>query len=164
MTGDIRLRQHKGLNMSRSQGTLSTAWSTVFGFLLLALVGCGEPVASVSGTVKFKGQPLTSGTVLFHGSDARVEHSLIDANGKYVIPKAPLGQVRITVRWHAATPSGLPGHGKPPAASTESASSAKDKRDSKSLAIPPRYLDPDRSGITYTVKVGTQTHNIELEP
>src|SRR5262249_58581110 len=48
----------------------------------LLLAGCGS-AASVSGTVTLKGQPLPSGTVLFHGADGRVEHALITEKGKY---------------------------------------------------------------------------------
>jgi len=151
----------------QKEAKMSTAIRWARGGLLLALVavGCAPPTASVSGTVTFKGQPLPSGTVLFHGADGRVEHSLIDGEGKYTVVNAPLGQVRITVQAHAAAPPGLPSKGgKPPAAPAELATSGKETRDGKFVAIPPRYLDPDRSRLTCTVSAGPQTHTIELHP
>src|SRR5215467_4002073 len=75
--------------------------------LALAIVGCGASTASVSGTVKFQGQPLPSGTVLFHGADGQVEHALITEGGRYIITNAPLGPVRITVRSHPPAPLGM---------------------------------------------------------
>jgi hypothetical protein len=153
--------------MSR-RDTLPTAvrWGTR-GLLLLslAMVGCESPRASVSGIVTFKGQPLPSGTVLLHGADGRVEHALITEDGRFTITNAPLGTVRITVQSHPAVPTGLPTRGgKPPAAPTELAPPAKEKHDNRSVPIPPRYLDPEKSGLTYTVRAGTQTHDIELKP
>ena len=39
-----------------------------------------------------------------------------------------------------------------------------EKRDGKYVPIPPRYRDPEKSGLTYTVRAGSQTHDIELRP
>src|SRR5438552_2816989 len=61
--------------------------------LSFVIVGCSAQKALVSGTVRFKGQPLSSGTVLFHGADGRVEYSLISEDGNYTIAHAPIGIV-----------------------------------------------------------------------
>jgi hypothetical protein len=137
---------------------------TVWAALLLSplVLGCGAPTASVSGTVIFKGDPLPSGTVLFHGSDGRIEHALIAEDGTYEIASAPLGEVRITVRSHAAAPAKMPFSGKPPAGETTQGNP--EKRDGKFVAIPPRYLDQEKSGLTYAVSPGLHTHDIELQP
>ncbi len=140
-----------------------------FGRLLSALcllaTGCGPSAPSVSGTVRFQGQPLPSGTVLFHGADGRVEHSLVSADGRYAIANAPLGPVRITVQSHPAAPAGLPSYGgRSPAAPRELTPTAKEKRGGRHTPIPPRYGDPEQSGLAYTVRAGTQTHDIELKP
>ncbi len=144
----------------------ATRWITG-GLVLLALavVGCGSRTPSVSGKVTFKGLPLPSGTVLFHGGDGRVEHGLIDGEGRYNIANAPLGSVRITVQSHAAQPLGLPSlGGKPPTAPAELAPPATEKRDGTFVPIPPRYLDKEQSRLEYNVRPGTQTHDIELQP
>jgi len=132
--------------------------------VLMVLAGCGEPTASVSGTVKFKDQPLPSGTVLFHGPDGRVEHAVIGEGGKYALANAPLGPVRIAVKSHAAQPTGMPGAGKPPPGAKDHAPAQGEKRDGRYVPIPPRYADPETSGLSHTVRTGSQTHDIDLRP
>ena len=113
----------------------------------------------------YKGQPLPSGTVLFHSAEGRIEHGLVTAGGRYTIIEAPLGPVRITVQSHAPTPKGMPTRGvKAPAAPAENSPPATEKRDGKYVQIPRRYLDPAKSGLTYIVQAGSQTHDIELPP
>jgi hypothetical protein len=104
--------------------------------------------------------------VLVHGPDGRVEHSLIGANGTYIIADAPLGEVRITVHAHPAAPPGLPTRGvKPPAPPPElPAPSNKDRPTGEHVTIPPRYADPDRSGITYLTRAGAHKRDIDLQP
>jgi hypothetical protein len=119
----------------------------------------------VSGTVTLQGQRLPGGTVLFHGADGRVEHALISAEGEYTIADAPLGKVRITVQSHGAVPAPFPALGRPDRpALPELAPRPEDRRDSKHLPIPERYKDADKSGLTCTVRAGSQTHHIELQP
>ena len=131
----------------------------------LVVVGCETQKPSVSGTVRFQGQPLPSGTVHFHGADGRVEHSLISADGTYTVTNAPIGIVRITVQSHGAAPPKMPSSGgKAPTPPPEIAPRTEDRRDTKYVPIPPRYKDPEKSGLTYTVSAGAQTHNIELQP
>src|SRR5205085_5916447 len=96
---------------------------------------------------------------------ARVAHGLIGEGGRYAVADAPTGPVRITVRSHATRPAGMPTRGGPPPATTAgSAAAPKEKRDGGYVAIPPRYLDPEQSGLAYTVRAGPQTHDIELKP
>jgi hypothetical protein len=133
--------------------------------LVLVLPGCGAQKASVSGTVRFKNQPLPSGTVLFHGADGRVEHSLIAADGTYTIADAPIGTVRITVQSHGAAPPALSSPvDQPRTVPPELAPRAEDRRDSSYVLIPGHYQDPEKSGLKYSVDVGAQTHDIELQP
>jgi hypothetical protein len=153
--------------MPRRESTFAPGCRAVGALLLavLAAAGCGPQTASVSGSVKFKGEPLPSGTVLFHSADGRVEHGLIDGSGRYTIAGAPLGPVRIAVRSHAAAPTGLPSRGgPPPAAPKELVPTAKDKPDGKFIRIPPRYIDPATSGLTFAVRGGAQKHDIDLTP
>jgi hypothetical protein len=67
--------------------------AAVLGVLLTA--GCGAP--SVSGKVTFNGQPLNGGAVTFHGADGQTGMSWIDPEGNYSVPKAPAGEVKVTV-------------------------------------------------------------------
>jgi hypothetical protein len=69
------------------------------------------------------------------------------------------------VRTHAARPTGMPGvGGKMLVVPREAAPAAEEPRDGKHVAIPPRYQDPEKSGLTYTVRAGPQTHDIDLQP
>jgi hypothetical protein len=135
----------------------------LLGLLPMAL-GCGSGAPSVSGTVTFAGRPLSSGTVLFHGADGRIEHGMIGEEGRYAIADAPPGDVRITVSAHPVAPAGLPSAGEPPSPPAGFGPARTEVRDSSFAAIPPRYRDPEQSGLRYTVRDGAQTHDIDLAP
>ena len=131
----------------------------------LAIISCSAQKAVVSGTVRFKGRPLPAGTVLFHGTDGRVEHSLISEEGKYTISDAPIGIVSITVKSHGAAPPKLPSSkGKSLPIPRELAPRDEDLRNNHYVPIPDRYLNPDTSGLTFEVHPGRQSRDIELEP
>jgi hypothetical protein len=126
-------------------------------FLALAQLGCGRGVAEVSGKVRFKDQPLSSGTVTFVRQDGQSSSSAIAADGSYLIDEAPIGPVKIAVESHPRVPPGLmnpPGRAIPPPQAPKN----------HSMTIPERYRDPERSGLTHTVKRGSHTHDIDLTP
>lgn len=54
--------------------------------------------ATVSGSVKLKGKPLTAGWVIFQMDDGREFASRIDANGKFKIAGVPFGLCKIVVQ------------------------------------------------------------------
>lgn len=116
--------------------------------LVLGVGGCGggDEGNSVSGTVKLGGQALTGGTVTFIGQegDKTPMTSIIQGNGYYSIPRAPLGKVKITVHGTGASSGG----------STKT----------PPVVLPAKYAKADTSDLTYTVTKGTQRHDIELTP
>jgi hypothetical protein len=108
----------------------------------LALCGCGGS-GDVSGTVKYQGKPLPTGTIMFYGDPTGVWRSEIK-EGQYSIENVPTGTVKITVILPAPiTMKGLPAPAKVP-------------------PIPGKYADPGQSGLTYQVHSGQQTHDVEL--
>ena len=126
--------------------------------LLLAFVaGCSRsaPTGDVSGVVRFDGNPLPSGTVAFVGEDGRSKSAMIQGDGTYHISKAPAGPVKITVQTFPPSPGVVPPD--TPPASVKQASL-------RYVQIPEHYSDHTRSGLTYTVEPGTQTHDIDLVP
>src|SRR5262249_28226683 len=67
--------------------------------LLLASAGCGggPKTATVEGKGSIDGELITFGTVGFVGEDGRVETTQIKPDGTCTAPKAPVGEVVITV-------------------------------------------------------------------
>jgi hypothetical protein len=134
------------------------------GFLILlplAVVGCGSNSATVTGTVKYKGQPLPLGTVTIHGEKGEpVQGAIVD--GSYQVDKAPVGPVKITVSVPKTpkTPGqmsmggreGKEGPGMPGAGGPKNA-----------VPIPDKYASPDTSGKSTTLSKGKQEYNIDLD-
>ena len=77
------------------------------------------------------------------GSDTTKLGAIID-NGHYFIPNVPVGDVKIVVEG--------PGKSSDPNAPPST------------VVVPAKYADPDKSGLTYTVKAGDNKHDIELAP
>lgn len=107
-------------------------WSAVL--LAVVLSGCGQDTGgrlAISGTVRFQGVPLKSGTIEFASADAKQLSGSTITDGKYSVPAAQgLPPGKYTVRISAtqdegAAPTGPPG----PESMTQQA---------KSL-IPPQY-------------------------
>src|SRR4051812_16872242 len=71
--------------------------------LLLLTAGCGEQLASVSGTVKFKEKdkevPLEQGQIAFvsEGRKKRVITGVI-TKGKYEVGGVPVGKTQVTIQ------------------------------------------------------------------
>src|SRR3954447_25447243 len=152
------------------------------GLLLVALasaLGCGNNfrnVATVNGTVTLDGKPVTAGRVSFTSPDNRVGSAQLDAQGKYAMKDAPVGEVTATVTVPKANvrtpkaPKGIgimkPPPGAPPGPSEgEGASSTGGGMliDPKLIVpVPEKYADAKTSGLKYTVQKGDQTIDIPL--
>lgn len=107
-----------------------------------AALGCGggvslPPSGSVSGTVKYNGKPLSSGVVTFVHPGGFTGTDMIKPDGKYSVPNAAIGANAITVL--------VP----PPPAGT--------------VVIPKKYADAKTSDLSFEVKAGTQTFDLELK-
>lgn len=148
------------------QRELLTRWRALGGValvgLLLAIAGCGEGAASVSGKVTYNGTPVSGGTITFHGTDGKVDGTWIDPDGKYIVTRAPVGEVKVTVEvGRAGAPpkmpksKDVPGHPGDKGGGTATG---------KPMVIPAKYKDPAQSGLTYTLKSGSQVIDIDLKP
>ena len=145
--------------------------------LLTGTTGCTktphEPQhTEVSGKVLFEGKPLPGGRVMFAAIKGGFASSApIDENGNYQI-NAPIGEVVIGVDNRMFQPRRGAGKGKSfagiprqehrlkrPDSQEEEAKPIKERR---YVQIPERYANCDTSGLTYTVKPGPQSYNIEL--
>jgi hypothetical protein len=138
-------------------------------FSTLALAGCGGGKGDVSGQVKFNGEPLPSGRVTFvcQGGAKEVFSGEI-LKGKYIISGIPVGPVKIMVETFepapaTTVPTKIPG-GIPPNIKGMPAPGAPPPAPGKYIAIPPRYGNLEKSGLSYTVTAGQQDHDIILPP
>jgi len=117
--------------------------------------GCGKSKGTISGTVKYKGTPLTSGTIIFRSPDGYTDSTAINSKGEYTLANFPVGKAKITVAtqpYEKETPSGEPSRRR-----------ATRKPVANFVAIPKKYSDPEQSDLTCTVESGSNQHNVELE-
>lgn len=147
------------------------------GTLLLALFlsGCNRSSlgseGEVSGKVTYKGKPLPGGQVMFITPQGYTFTSVIDPEGNYKL-KVLVGEVRIAVDNSMLLNSNkppAPNIRRPPGIEPPPGVKVDDIKQSSGATItgtfvplPEKYRTPDASGLTYTVKSGSQTYNIEL--
>jgi hypothetical protein len=118
--------------------------------LTVAWAGCGgASKATVSGTVTYKGEPLPAGMIAFLGKDNQVASGSIESNGHYSVRGVPVGPVKISI-----SPPPTPLQDSPPPEGMPTV---------KTFSIPDNYKDPETSGLTLTVKPGSQEHPIDLK-
>ncbi len=152
-------------SMSMRRGT-SSGWQARAGLLLLFVLpisGCGggPPSGTVTGTVTFKGAPLTTGRVIFYGANNQTAIAQIGEDGNYEAIKVPLGLVKVAVD----TPP-------PPSRETVKAAKTGKRRFERgvpislpenTVSIPAKYGNPELSGFSLTVKEGSQPYDIALK-
>jgi len=148
---------------------------------LSCLAGCGSS-SKIVGKVTYKGKPVPGGIVAFYGANNWTGTSDLDENGNYTIVKAPVGTVKITVDTSSYRPTQLPfaapkmpnmqdmsKMAKPPEMPEEAKKNPlynpqlRAERAKRYVEIPAKYAHPDTTDLTYEVKRGVQTHDIELK-
>jgi hypothetical protein len=137
--------------------------------LLTGTTGCKKGLHSttheeVSGKVLFKGKPLPGGRVTFAAIEGGFASTRpIDENGDYKI-NAPIGNVLISVENRMFQPGGGARRGDPKhnLKRPDAQGVEEEMKGRRYVPIPERYTNCDTSGLTYTVKPGAQTHDIEL--
>lgn len=157
--------------------------------LFVLAAGCGRS-GTVSGKVYYKGEVLKSGTVgFFPEGQGGSFSSPIGPDGSYSIAKLPAGPAKITVLSAASgPPSGLKGGGgkggkKGPQTGgqnvakkgMEQQSSMLKKKEnippgapvgdasSGGVDLPPKYSDPQKSGLQVEVTGGKQNFDIKMD-
>jgi hypothetical protein len=121
--------------------------------LLFSAIGCGSGTvgnSTVTGTVSYKGKPLTVGTIEFYGPAGKVSSSSINPDGTFTVPDAPVGDDTVVVR----VPP--PGPKLPPGAPVLGPQATP-------VPIPRQYSDPKTSHVKQTVAAGKSTVNIDLK-
>jgi hypothetical protein len=123
----------------------------------LTATGCGGR-GDVSGKVTYKGKPLVWGTVQFEGSDNLVKQGNINSDGTYSVRGVAAGEAR------AAVSSINPKSSDFQLRRGERGPRTTPRPEVKGwFPIPEKYDTPFKSGLTYTVKSGQNTIDIDLK-
>jgi hypothetical protein len=93
--------------------------------------------------------------VTFVTPDGERHSATIATDGVYTLDGVPAGPVKIAVESHPRVPRGLtrPVKDAPP----------ERPREAPFVRIPPHYKAPEKSGLTYVVKEGSQTFDVPLK-
>lgn len=138
--------------------TCSARFRAALALTLLTLMGgCGGK-GDVSGHVTFKGKPLVFGTVQFEASDKTFKQGIINRDGSYSIDGVPVGEAKVAV--NSPNPKSgdfqpLQREGRPPPPPRPEIPGW--------FPIPAEYQDLSKPRLTYPVKRGDNTINIELK-
>jgi hypothetical protein len=122
----------------------------LFATLALATTGCSseKQTGTVSGTVKYHGKTLNTGSVNFLSTSGSAGQGVIDENGNYKV-EGPLEVGEYKVYLAAPVPGQhAPGVKVPKAPRFE---------------VIPKYLQPESSGLTFTVKAGANEYPIDIK-
>jgi hypothetical protein len=126
--------------------------------VLIAACG-GRSKATVTGTVKYKGEPVPSGQVIFYGAGDQSAIAMINEDGSYKATNVPLGPVKIALVMPPST------------AGMEKAAKVMKKRfgkgnpyptSIKTVSLPQKYSDAAQSGLGLTVTEGAQPYDIDI--
>ncbi len=141
--------------------------------LLVAAVGCGAK-GTITGTVTYKGTPIPTGTIMFVPDNGSPSVTTAITDGKYTAEKVAAGPAKIGITSTFVDPHSISpmqkmmqkGKGGPPPEAPEAARKAFEagaQASKKGIKIPDEFANPDTSKETYTVKGGSQVHDIDLK-
>ncbi len=133
--------------------------------LTLLAAGCGPATTTVTGTVTYRGQPVTGGSVILYCEDRQIARGIIGVDGRYEIPNVPCGTAAVTVQSHPRQPEGLRlPQQLPPSVDGPVPPSGPPAGPGPAVVIPPRYALPEESGLSVTVGRDRLTYDIDLKP
>jgi hypothetical protein len=148
---------------------------------LAASSGCGSrsgrtyAMGEVSGTVKYKGQPISEGKITFISTGAEGDSgtgAIID--GEYAVPNAPAGMCRIEIHiqtnenLYAINPQQMKMMKSQMAKMKAQGMQVPDEQELKSakkstIDLPAKYKSAKTSGLELDVKTGKQTKDWDLQ-
>jgi hypothetical protein len=147
------------------------AWVCLIAGCTLSVSACSgggleklpETGATLEGTVTFKGEPVQFALVIAVGPDGKGSATgNIREDGKYRMTNVPLGEVKVAVN----TEAGKGDYMSKVMSQSYQGPEAKVKGKKASLKfidVPKQYHDPEKSGLSTTIKEGANTYNIEIK-
>jgi hypothetical protein len=133
--------------------------TVVLALLTLAAAGCGGR-GDVSGTVTYKGKPLVFGTVQFEGSDKLLKQSIINSDGTFSIRGVATGEAKAAVS--SVNPQSSDFQIRTRVTKADETPRPRPKVEGW-FPIPEKYNTTYKSGLTYEIKRGENTIDIDLE-
>jgi hypothetical protein len=118
--------------------------------------------ATLEGTITYAGEkvPLAQINVL---SEKGQGIGVVEEDGRYLVTRAPLGEVKIGVNTEAMRSQAI-GQQMAQSYKGPGAKAAGRAAAVKFISLPAKYQDPETSGITTTIKSGKNTFDIVLTP
>jgi hypothetical protein len=159
-------------NRPAAAARLRLAGGGVILLAAVALAGCGPGRGEVTGKVTYKGAPVPGGLLTFRPADPR-QNSVpaeLSQSGTYSVV-LPAGEVTVTVDNTGLAPAPemvveppvpLPPEVRKAMAASRPRSAGKSKRSERYVELPTKYQEAETSGLTFTVKRGSQTKDFEL--
>ena len=140
---------------------MPTSWRAVCRASLLGLAlavvsglsGCGDrgvKKITVSGTIEYKGQRLSSGMLQFIGPEGAYSASMIQTDGTFIMTDVVPGEVKVGVM---NTPQGTGSSG----------GKAPTGPKTPPVVLPEKYQNAETSGVKYTITPETKELHIEIK-
>ncbi len=134
--------------MNRTQ---SLRYCILLSLAAIAAVGCGSDLATVSGTVSYKGNPLENGRITFQGPGLPMAYAEIDSSGRYRLNTGEQrgvaqGEYRVAIASYKL--GEITGRGNPPSAK---------------LITPAKYAIVDTTDLKAEVGPGSNRFDFELK-
>ncbi len=130
--------------------------------VLLAASGCGNQ-ATVTGTVTYKGRPVTYGTVIVVSASNVARTGVIYPDGTYTVVGLPPGAAKIGVVSHDPTKGrSILHHNKPVRRTKKGKPPVKPAPPKEWFPLPRSLEDPATSGLVCSVQPGATLHDLEL--
>jgi hypothetical protein len=145
--------------------------------LLVVAAGCHGHMARLSGTVKYKGQPVSGGSITFHAPEGGIYAFPLKPDGTYSGTEVPAGDYVVTVETESANPKkptmtyGQQGGGAKKAGGDPNDYRAKMMERNQVptategggyVKIPSKYSDKKKSGLQASLGGGSNTKDFDL--
>jgi len=139
----------------------------------VGLGGCSQPTSRVHGTIRFQGEPLPRGSIIFLASDNQAYPVRIKPDGSYDIRSVPRGPLLVSIQ---VEPPRIPPRAQPDSRAPDPVAEAQVKNDDAKITrgkppreelvtslIPQHYADPNKSGLGFDLQEADREFSPDLE-
>ena len=150
----------------------STQWQVVLTIGCVMLVGCfgsALPTGTLSGKVMYNGKPVPAGCLVTFVSDRGfASQGIVDASGNYKLmmegePNIPVAKYSVAVVFPGIVGPEMTAEDEKKYMAGDPATVAKFTQKQKKSPIPEKYEDNIKSGLSFEIKEGENTYDIDLK-